>query len=255
MDILQPKKFNILLIGDSCIDEYQYGNVNRISPEAPVPIFEYTHSEFKNGMASNVHSNLKQLGCEVTFITSGQSRKIRFCDAKSKQQLLRVDHDNISEEEYSPPTDLSQYDAIVISDYDKGFISSQSINKVRKAFDGPIYIDTKKKDILFDNCFVKINEKEFKEATSISEAVQLIVTLGSKGARYKGKIFQGMKVELADVCGAGDTFLASLAYFHLEYGNIEKAIEMANVASAITVRHFGTYAPTKEEIYETIRAS
>jgi len=51
------KPFQILLIGDSCIDEYQYGTVDRISPEAPVPIFKYLRSEEKPGMVYNVRNN------------------------------------------------------------------------------------------------------------------------------------------------------------------------------------------------------
>ena len=60
--ITPPQKpYQILLIGDSCIDEYQYGTVDRISPEAPVPIFKYIRSEEKPGMVFNVRNNLEKL--------------------------------------------------------------------------------------------------------------------------------------------------------------------------------------------------
>jgi D-beta-D-heptose 7-phosphate kinase/D-beta-D-heptose 1-phosphate adenosyltransferase len=48
----------ILLVGDSCYDIYHYGEVKRISPEAPIPIFDLKYSEKKYGMASNVYENL-----------------------------------------------------------------------------------------------------------------------------------------------------------------------------------------------------
>jgi D-beta-D-heptose 7-phosphate kinase/D-beta-D-heptose 1-phosphate adenosyltransferase len=54
MNTQQPRQFKILLIGDDCVDVYQFGTVDRISPEAPVPVFECTHEERKPGMAGNV---------------------------------------------------------------------------------------------------------------------------------------------------------------------------------------------------------
>ena len=73
------------------------------------------------------------------------------------------------------------------------------------------------------------------------------MTLGKHGARYKDNIYSAPLIEVSDVCGAGDTFLSALVYFHLTTGNIELAIPLANKASAITVQKVGTYAPTMEE--------
>ena len=67
-NIQQPTQFNILLVGDDCVDVYQYGTVDRISPEAPVPIFKYSHEERKPGMAGNVACNLEALGCRVNYL-------------------------------------------------------------------------------------------------------------------------------------------------------------------------------------------
>ena len=61
----QHKPFRILVVGDVCVDNYQYGVVDRISPEAPVPVFIPTREESRNGMAANVAANLVALGCEV----------------------------------------------------------------------------------------------------------------------------------------------------------------------------------------------
>ena len=92
------KKFKILLIGDDCIDEYQYGTVDRISPEAPVPVFSYLYSEIRLGMGSNVRNNLEALGCDVTFISNCRSKKIRLVDRKTRQHLMRIDQDEYSKE-------------------------------------------------------------------------------------------------------------------------------------------------------------
>jgi D-beta-D-heptose 7-phosphate kinase/D-beta-D-heptose 1-phosphate adenosyltransferase len=53
------EQLKILLIGDSCIDRYTYGEVNRLNPEAPVPILDYKRTEVRQGMAWNVFNNLK----------------------------------------------------------------------------------------------------------------------------------------------------------------------------------------------------
>ena len=65
----QPlKRYKILVLGDNCIDVYHYGIVDRLSPEAPVPIFTPTHQTEKPGMAANVSLNLKSFSCDVNYI-------------------------------------------------------------------------------------------------------------------------------------------------------------------------------------------
>ena len=83
--------FRVLLIGDSCYDIYHTGSVDRISPEAPVPVFDLEGTHTKKGMASNVYSNLMSLDVEVDIITEYSENKNRYIDSKTGQQLLRVD--------------------------------------------------------------------------------------------------------------------------------------------------------------------
>lgn len=238
-----------MLIGDSCTDEYQYGVVERISPEAPVPVFRYLYSEEKPGMVYNVKANLEKFPVTVTLFTDLPSLKIRLIDQKTKHHIARIDRDSYSKESFTVETKIPKsYDAIVISDYDKGYVSYEFLEEVSSLFDGPIYIDTKKKNLKrIKNCFIKINEQERNDCHSVCEKEFLIITMGSKGTYYNGKMYEGEPVEVADVCGAGDTFLAALTYFHLRTCNIETAIKLANRAAAITVQHFGTYAPNMEE--------
>ena len=242
------KKFKILLIGDSCIDEYQFGIVDRISPEAPVPVFRYLYSEERPGMVLNVKNNLEKYPVEIDLITGEQSRKIRVVDHRSNQHLLRIDHDIFVKEPLNNIDDIEQYDAIIVSDYDKGFVTYDFLENICNNFTGSIYIDTKKKDLQrLQNCIVKINEQERNQCTSITN--EMVVTLGSRGSVYKGVIYKSENVEVSDVCGAGDTFLAALAFWHLETGRLDLAIPLANKAAAVTVQHFGTYAPEIEEYY------
>jgi D-beta-D-heptose 7-phosphate kinase/D-beta-D-heptose 1-phosphate adenosyltransferase len=248
MDIQQPKQFKILLICDDCADIYQYGTVDRISPEAPIPVFVPTSTDSKPGMAGNVYSNLIALGCNVNYLHSKTSVKTRLIDQRSKQQIVRIDNDQIS-----PPLNFeteipSVYDAIVISDYNKGTVSYELIEELI-ALSIPIFIDTKKTDLeRFQGAWVKINELEYSKITS--ECTGLIVTRGAQGASIIHHDIEcsAPKVEVSDVCGAGDTFLAALTYKFLDTNDIKEAIKFAIAASAITVQHIGVYAPTLEEI-------
>lgn len=252
----QHEPFNVLLIGDSCIDEYQYGNVNRISPEAPVPVFEYLYTETKPGMALNVKENFEALNTNVVLMTPETvTRKIRLIDLKTRHHILRVDKDSHEKEplNFDKIKNIKEkIDAVVISDYDKGYVTYDLLERIGEYFVVPIFVDTKKKDLArIKNCFVKINEAERNRSSSLCDPKKLIVTLGSKGAIYRDTVYPGNVVEVTDVCGAGDTFLAALTYFTLLTGSIETAIPYANRASSISVQHLGTYAPTLKEIYET----
>lgn len=245
-----------MLVGDNCTDVYQYGTVDRISPEAPVPIFKFSHQETKPGMGGNVKQNLESLGCHVTFITDIEcSVKTRFIDLRSKQHLLRLDEDAaLKAIDINSLPNLKDFDAVIISDYNKGCISYDLVDLIRQNFNGPMFMDTKKQDIArFKGIFVKINELEYKSISSENDS--LIVTLGSKGAMYKTDsdvetVFECKKVEVVDVTGAGDTFLSSLTYAYLFTKDIKISIEFANAASSITVQHFGVYAPRLEQIIQ-----
>ena len=242
------KQFNILLLGDSCLDIYQFGTVDRMSPEAPVPVFVPSYREERDGMASNVFKNLEALGCDVNYLFGETSTKTRLIDSRSRQQIVRIDNDVESEpmtfETAIPPG----YDAIVISDYNKGLITYELVEELRQEFPGPIFIDTKKQDLArFEGCIVKINQVEHKARSS--DCSNMIVTQGKQGALYNNKMYPAAAIDVIDVCGAGDTFLAALAYEYLQTnGNMEAAVEFAIRASAVTVQHTGVYAPRLNEI-------
>jgi D-beta-D-heptose 7-phosphate kinase/D-beta-D-heptose 1-phosphate adenosyltransferase len=252
MDTAQQTKYKILLIGDDCNDVYTYGHVKRISPEAPVPVFEPHYTISRDGMAGNVRKNLEALGCDVTFLRDKDrvSEKNRLIDDRTKQQLLRVDRDvegnPITFETAIPPV----YDAVVISDYNKGTVTYELIEELAQEVAVPIFVDTKKTDLArLSGCYVKINALEKSRATSLPKIDHLIVTQGHHGATWNGWIFPAeIAGDVVDVCGAGDTFLAALAYKFLETNHMPDAIKFANKASAVTVQHVGVYAPRLEQI-------
>jgi len=246
--IVNTSKMRILLIGDNGVDQYQYGTVTRISPEAPVPVVNYTHTVTKPGMAANVKDNLESLGCAVDFVHGIKtSVKTRVIDSRTKQHLVRIDQDAPSRAVKIDYTDIDQYNAIVVSDYNKGSVEYETVEHLRKNYRGPIFVDTKKTDLAkFEGCYVKINQVEYEAAKTYP--TELIVTLGRDGVRYREHKIATPQVEAFDVCGAGDTFLSALAYNYVLYNDILKAIEFATRAASVTIQHVGVYSPTLVEI-------
>ena len=243
----QLEPFRILVVGDVCVDNYQYGIVDRISPEAPVPVFIPTREESRNGMAANVAANLVARGCAVVVASGQPGSKTRLIDERSRQQIVRIDNDYINQPYPLAGIDLSVCNAVVVSDYNKGNVTYELIEDLRRTYTGPIFVDTKKTDLArLAGCIVKINNKEYNDAKTLCE--DLIVTQGRQGARYKDQTYPAVEIAVTDVCGAGDTFLAALCYEYLKSQNMDQAIEFAIRASAVTVQHIGVYAPTLEEI-------
>jgi len=244
----QQKQLKVLLVGDSCTDEYVYGTCERLNPEAPVPILKFNRKETTKGMAWNVRENLMSFGIEVYIATHDETIiKTRYIDEKYNQQMLRVDIEpDIKEIDYQLPD--GEYDALVISDYNKGFLTVEKISELVASFDGPVFIDTKKNYLPNLDAYVKINENEYNNFKGSID--NLIVTRGGKGSEYKGKLYPAEKVNVFDVVGAGDTFLSALVYFYLICGRIEEAIPYANKAAAISVSNFGTYVLSEEDVNE-----
>ena len=244
----QHKRLKIILIGDKCIDEYHYGTIDRLSPEAPVPVFVPKRSEQYNGMAANVYENLLNLNVEIVPYFGNTSTKIRMIDDRSKQHVLRIDNDIKSEplDYNSANFVLDDIDGIIISDYNKGYVTYELIESLIKT-KIPVFIDTKKTDLIrFNGAFVKINSTEFALAKSLPD--NLIVTMGKDGAKWNDKVYPAPQLEITDVCGAGDTFLSAFSYKYLMTANMDTSIEFAIKAASITVQHFGVYAPTLDEI-------
>jgi len=242
----QQKSLKVILIGDICIDEYHYGRVDRLSPEAPVPIFTTESIEIRQGMAANVLNNLEKLGVSVISYFGQPSTKTRMIDRRSKQHIIRVNRD-VESKPLSIQTKFDQdVDAFVISDYNKGFVSYELVEKII-SFGKPVFVDTKKTDLArFQGAYVKINANEYDQAKTYCD--NIIITQGDKGARFNDKIYPAAKLEITDVCGAGDTFLSALCYFYFNADSIDRAIELAISAASCTVKHVGVYAPSFEEI-------
>ena len=237
----------VLVIGDSCKDIFIYGDIHRVCPEAPVPVFNPTHQTENGGMAKNVVRNLEALGCDVTFLSNDNSiKKIRYVDNRSNQMVLRVDENdkcrtiNTQELNYISKHHY-EFDAVIISDYCKGFLDETKINWIAHKCNN-VFLDTKKEigDWIQHIDFIKINELEYeKNYKGKPNNDKLIVTLGSNGCRYKDKVFPVKKVSVKDVSGAGDTFMAGLVVEYTKTQDIKKSIKFAQECTTKVVQKKG----------------
>ena len=245
--------FNILVIGDDGIDRFVYGSAVRLAPEAPVPVLNPVSETTNKGMAGNVVENLEALGLKTYFKHNDVTPiKTRYVDDRSGQILLRVDsNDKVERIDESELKTIASnkykgitLDAIIISDYDKGFLEEEDIEFICKN-NSNVFIDTKK--ILGKWCvnasFIKINHVEYQHTEYTIHELgiedKMIITLSSKGCQHKGKIYPVEKVQIRDVSGAGDTFLSGLVAEYVLTKDIEKAIPFAQQCATVVVQKPG----------------
>ena len=245
----------VLIIGDSCKDIFVYGYINRLTPEAPVPVFNPNRELSNDGMAKNVANNVEALGCTIYTITNPNSiKKVRYVDEKSKQLVLRVDeHDYCDRVAVELPKgnkckiDLIgeiEVGAIIISDYCKGFLHEDDIEYIAKN-NINVFVDTKKElgDWINDVDYLKINSSEYESNKKFFKDNDImdktIVTKGNEGCLFQGRIYPTEDVLVKDISGAGDTFIAGLVVKYLKTNDIEKAIDFAQECTKIVVQKHG----------------
>lgn len=251
---------SILLLGDSCIDFYHIGTVDRISPEAPVPIINVNRNVEVPGMATNVFRNLEAFGHSVTYKTNGEIiEKHRCIDEKSMQHVLRMDVETEIEPLHTedvPLELLRQFDAICISDYDKGYITYEMIRHIIGNAECPIFIDSKKSDgSVFDtrrqDVWIKINEDEYNNMVNqLSENLSenFIITRGAKGAMWSGELYEVDPIHLFDATGAGDVFLSAFAHSKTCGLTVRQAIQFANECARLSTKYSGVYTIQQSDI-------
>ena len=231
----------VLVIGDSCVDNFVYCDIDRLCPEAPVPVLKPINTITNSGMAGNVARNLIALGCDVHLITNKVNiRKTRYVDNKSGQMIMRLD-ENDKCDAYSGNSHEPGYDALVISDYNKGFLTENDIQMWLVNAKCPTFVDTKKKltEFAHEADFIKINKPEWDNNLDY-DGDNIIITDGKNGATYKDKKYPvANEVRVSNVSGAGDTFLAGLVYRYILTSNIDNAIHFANECASKVVQERG----------------
>lgn len=238
----------ILLIGEQCDDIFIYGDTPRLSPEGPAPVFIPTREVYNGGMGMNVMGNLTALGVDVDFEhQQSPITKTRHIHEPSNTLLLRIDEekniDNIGDR--LPKLDFWEYPMVVVSDYNKGFLTEEDIAYI--GFKHPnVICDTKKKlgDWCKDLRFIKLNRTEFENNKEFIEEndwilEKLIITLDKDGCMYKGTSYPTEKVEIMDISGAGDTFVAGFVKEFLDSEDVSKSIQFGNRCSTQVVQKRG----------------
>jgi D-glycero-beta-D-manno-heptose-7-phosphate kinase len=174
---------SVLIVGDVMLDQFVVGRVNRISPEAPVPVVEFEHDEYRVGGASNVAHNVRELGGDVDLVgltgTDGAGHRLRrllgehgigtsglVADPSRRtttklrivtnrnQQVARIDYETdleatgASEEALASQVErlAQKASAIVVSDYLKGAVTRSLMQRVvaaARARSIPVLVDPK----------------------------------------------------------------------------------------------------------------
>ena len=252
----------VLVIGDVIIDKYIYGTSTRISPEAPVPVITYIEEKETRGGAGLVYENLKSLGVNVDmFETHGKvSVKTRIiCDG---HYITRIDDDaqanGMAVLKQVQETNFSQYDFVVLSDYNKGVLDEAKdiIAHINK-YDCKVIVDPKENAWFYENAWlVKPNYNEFHDLGFDEWQGNIITTNAGEEviATIDGKSYEipVNYLEVADVTGAGDCFMAAFVYGLTKSYTHKKCLEVAVKGSTESVKHAGTYILKQEDVEDTV---
>ena len=245
-------KKKVVVIGETCVDEFIYCEVNRLSPEAPVPVLNPIHKVKNQGMAGNTIANIKALLPEcVTLLFSPMKASIkkRYVEDKTNHMFLRVDEGDNDIEPFKWDKNYKKFiegaDIVIVSDYNKGYLSDSDLKKIA-IYSKISILDSKRKlnnSITEHFTFVKLNEEESLNNPSLNKS-NVIITLGAAGSMHRDIIYPSPNPqETIDVSGAGDTFTAAFALSYLKTKDIPASITSANELSSKVVSKRGVVTP------------
>ena len=252
----------VLVFGDIIIDKYIYGTSTRISPEAPVPVVTYTDEKTTMGGAALVFENLTSLGVDAELYDTLEDHSVKtriICDG---HYITRIDEDKNANSnavlERVKQSDFSTYDIVVLSDYNKGTLDNarQIIKHINK-FNCKVIIDPKRYAHDYENAWlVKPNHSEYTKFEFDEWKGNIITTDAGHSVRatidnveYDIPV---ESVEVSDVTGAGDCFLASFVYALTKGYTHKKCLELAVRGSTESVKHAGTYILKQEDVEDTV---
>jgi len=252
----------VLVIGDIIIDKYIYGTSTRLSPEAPVPVVTQERTIETQGGAGLVYENLQSLGVDVDLFDYyyPKSTKTRvLCDG---HYITRIDDDVIVPGENTLEDilkkDFSEYTYVILSDYKKGVLekSYEIIEHINK-FGCKVIVDPKDHYTFYNGAWiVKPNEKEFTELDFDLWQGNIVITKASNNviAKIDEKFYDVPvePVEVSDVTGAGDCFLAAFVYALTKDYDYGTALKLAVQGSTESVKHVGTYILKESDLKKKV---
>jgi bifunctional ADP-heptose synthase (sugar kinase/adenylyltransferase) len=235
----------ILVVGESCTDRFVYCDALRLAPDLPVPVLQIVRETSNPGMAANVFRNISAHVEDVILVTNPdyeQVSKTRYMHESSNHMFIRVDSTHEFKALNFDELDLS-HELIVISDYNKGFLTQKIIQEICENHSN-VFLDTKKKLGTWAEkaAFIKINDYEYQNSKPfLTDGLEkkIIHTMGSKGCKFNGQVYPVEAQEVRDTSGAGDSFMAALVVKYIQSSNIEKSIIYANEMASQVVQHRG----------------
>lgn len=239
-------KKDILIIGESCRDIFIYCEASRLCPDVPVPVLNVINQVENAGMAKNVQRNIlsKISNCDIATNDNWINiTKTRYVHEKTNHTFFRVDTPHVIDRINLNNVNYKDYKIVVISDYNKGFLTTSDIEEICNNHEN-VFVDTKKVlgEWAIKARYIKINDFEFQNSKSyLSKGLEdkIIHTVGEKGCIYQNKQYAVKKVDVKDTSGAGDSFMAALVVNYFKTKNIEKAIVYANKCASEVVKHRG----------------
>ena len=252
----------VLVIGDVIVDKYIYGTSERLSPEAPVPVVKYQKEVWTIGGAGLVFENLKSLGVNAKLFETEQPSSIKtrvICDGHYVTRIDDDKHANSAEVlDAVQATDFTKYDYVILSDYNKGVLDeSLDIIEHLNAFGCKVIVDPKEHAKHYKGAWlVKPNNSEFTkfgfndwQGNIITTNAGDNVTATVDNTEYNIPV---ESVEVSDVTGAGDCFLAAFVYGLTKNYNYKHCLELAIKGSREAVKHVGTHTLTVSDLEERI---
>ncbi len=305
----------IAVLGDVMLDRYFWGTVNRISPEAPVPVVDVEDESYHLGGAANVAANIRALGgtpmlfgvvgddasgrllrqiaesegMDVAGLiaSDGRPTTVKTRVIGNNQQLIRLDRetrsdvdDHVVDQVVSVLRDRADLRGIIFEDYDKGFLTAHLITSVIAVANErgiPVFVDPKRNGFnAYRGCYLfKPNRKEASDALGYAirsdedvrkagaellsrlDCDNVLITLGSAGMMLferGGKVSSVPTVakKVADVSGAGDTAIATLATMVAGGATISEAAMLSNIAAGVVVGEPGIVAITTKALLDAV---
>src|SRR6266487_3210564 len=279
-------RLKVGVIGDIMLDTYIWGKVERISPEAPVPVVSLDKKEYRIGGAGNVALNCHSLGSpvfilsvtgddtegllleelfeenliDISYLVKSPSRvttnKTRIISRN--QQMMRLDAEMITDLNKTDEEALLQQvrlfiqtndpDVMIFEDYNKGVLTERIIQEVTTLCReaGVITAVDPKRKNFFSYQNADIFKPNLKE---VREGLNLF---SDEGVFYqqdgKASIIPSHLRNIADVSGAGDTVIAVAALVYAVTKNVRLMAEIANIAGGIVCEEVGTVAIDKAKL-------
>lgn len=302
----------IAVIGDVMLDRYWWGNVTRISPEAPVPVVKLGRTSVAAGGAANVAANIAGLGASAILVgvtgkdteadilrglvsenplincrlipIGNRDTTIKTRIVAHNQHVVRLDQESTepinSSETQTAITEISaainQADAVVVSDYAKGFLNDDvlaSIFRLANTDEKIVIVDPKSADLTkySEATVITPNLKEAAAALQYFsdlpiDVVKLrnefrtalplrsvLITEGENGMTLldgdaEPFHLDALAHDVFDVTGAGDTVIAAFSVAAASGMSFRDAANLANIAAGIAVGHIGTTVVTRRAI-------